>query len=288
MSRFEFSYAVIRYRREAASGEALNVGVVAFAPETGEVGVQFCRRYSRLSDAFAGFDGEMHRTAMNRMKAALHAIARPMAEGLFQLEERERFSDAEALLRAVWPDQGLAYWGGPALYGVTEDLGAELTRLYDRFVGSQGNSPEQQARRDEEAVWDDFARALTARGVRRDVWTPKAFGPAQVEFEHAYKNGKWHVVEPVSLDYLNPGQIKERAILTFGKVAAVSREDELGSVTVLVGKPQRIETEQRYHEAMRLLTDLQSGIARIVEEDHLGHFAGQVEADLRAHGLLEE
>lgn len=286
MSRFEFSYAVIRYRRDVASGEALNVGIVAYAPECGQVFVHLCPRYSRLSDAFAGFDGEMHRSVMARLKTGLTAVARPLSEGLYQLEERERFPDVEALLRAVWPDQGLAYWGAPALFGVAEDLDAEGMRLYDRFVSSQSEHPENEPRRDEAAVWDDFARVLTARGVRRDILAPKAFGPAQVEFEHAYKNGKWHVIEPVSLDYLNPGHIKERAILTFGKVAAVSREEELGSVTVLVGRPRRIEADRRYHEAMRLLTDLPGGLTRVVEEDNIESFAAQVEADLRSHNLL--
>lgn len=46
------------------------------------------------------------------------------------------------------------------------------------------------------------------------VLQPQALGPSAVEYDHVYKNEKWHVIEPVSLDFANASDMKERALTT--------------------------------------------------------------------------
>ncbi len=177
MRTTDYSYTILKYRHDAAAGETLNVGVVLFAPETGEVGVHFSQRYGRLSEAFAGFDGDLYRSALGRLQKALETMSRPMSGGLFQLEERERFANVGALVRAAWPDQGLGYFTGPVLFGVAEDLDRELDDLYDRFVLSQQDRREAQSRFNDEAVWNALRKVVTPRGntqvVRRKALAPR-------------------------------------------------------------------------------------------------------------------
>ena len=286
MKPFEYSYALIRYRHDVATGEALNVGVVLYAPEIGQVGFLYNPRYARLSEAFAGFDGELYRATLRRFGHALEGIGDRMSGGLFQEEERERYREVGAIVRAVWPDQGMAYFASPARYGVTPDADRELRELYDRFVLSQQDARDVQSRFDDEAMWNRLKKLLTPRGIT-SVLSFKVLGPAQVEFEHAYKNEKWHVIEPLSLDYANASDIKTRAYETLGKAAAVRDLEEFGSLTLVVAKPRRVEAEKQYLEAMRLLEDLPVP-HQIVEEEDAERFAAQLEAEMRARGVLSQ
>lgn len=109
MNEFEYSYCVIKYRHDRAAGEILNVGVVVYTAATGQLGVMCNPRYARLSEAFAHFDGDLYKRTMDKLRNAIRSIAERLTNNLFQIEERERFSDAGAILRTVWPDQGLCY-----------------------------------------------------------------------------------------------------------------------------------------------------------------------------------
>ncbi len=220
------------------------------------------------------------------MEIAFARFSMPMHDGLYQLEERERFGDVGDLVRIAWPDQGLSYFAGPVQFGLTNDVTAELKELYDRFVLSQFDRRDAQSRFDDDALWSDLKRVLAERGITR-VLHPMVLGPSEIEFQHAYKNGKWHVIEAVSLDYANAGDIKQRALLAVGKAAAVRGVEEFGSMTVIVGKPKRISSEKSYANALRLLRDMPVK-SQIVLETDADQFAAQLEQQLLAYGLLSE
>jgi len=286
VSTIDTSYTVLKYRHDAGVGEVLNFGVVLYSPETGQVGARVSSRYARLSEAFAGFDGEIYREVTGRLTAALDRIGSQLTQGLYQLEERQKYRDAGSLIRSVWPDQGMAYIAGPNLFGTTDDFERELGDLYERFVLSQHDAGSSTARLDDEALWGSIRRVLSPRGITA-VLRPKLLGSADVEFDHAYQNKNWHVIEPVSLDYLNGADIKHRALLTVGKAAAVREVEELGSLTVVVARPRRIEAEKPLRDALQLLRGILRQVpGRIVEEDELERFAEELEEEMRAHGVL--
>lgn len=280
----QFSYSIIRYRHDISTGETLNVGVVLFAPETGEVGIQYSQKYARLSEAFAGFDGDAYRSTMSKLESRLLAIAKPMSEGLFQLENREKFETSDDLIRSIWLDQGLAYYIGRGGHGISDDLASDLQELYDRFVLSQSDKREWQARFDDEAVWNQVRTILSERGIVQ-VLRPKTIGSAEVEFQHAYKNEKWHAIEAISLDYANPTDMKQKAYMTLGKATAVSDAEEFGSLTLFVGKPKRVELEKKYFEAMTLLASIPVPHT-IVDAENAAEYAYTLEREMRAHGVL--
>ncbi|MCW5943272.1 MAG: DUF3037 domain-containing protein [Fimbriimonadaceae bacterium] len=146
MSEHEYSYTILKYRPDAVAGEVMNIGVALFCRETGQVGVLFDHRYRRLSQAFARFDGEAYKRVLGGLTSALERLGGTMAGNLFELEERGRFSDVSALLRAAWPDQGLSYFTGSVSGGFTTDLDRELNELYDRFVMSQFDARDSSER----------------------------------------------------------------------------------------------------------------------------------------------
>lgn len=285
MSMTEYSYVVLKYRHDPSAGEVMNVGVLMYA-QSGQVGFLWSERYGRLSEAFANFDGRFYRTVMESLATGIEGVRSRTSEDFFEIEERRRFADVGEILRSIWPDQGLSYFASPVLFGMCSDFDTDLRELYDRFVLSQHDARDVQERINDEAVWSTVRKALSKRGVDR-ILHRTAIGPAEVEFQHAYRNGKWHAIEPVSLDYANSGEIKQRALRTVGKAAAVQDLDEFGTFHIIVRKPHRIPAGKQYDNAMILLRDIRVD-HEIIFDDQVDAFAAKLETEMRKHNLLPQ
>ena len=288
----EYSYCVLKYRHDASAGEVLNIGVAIYSPENGQIGLMYDPyRFARLSEAFSGFDGDLYKQVLGRLRTALESQAEPLRDNLFALSERQNFETVADLLRAVWPDQGLAYYAGPPLYGSCPEpsssddspLERELIELFDRFVLSQYDKGDRPLRYDDESVWNGFRRHLTPRGVS----AIKSKTLNDVEFPYAYKNEFWHVLEPISFDYANPSEIMRKALTTVGKAYTIRNEEELGTMYILVGKPRREGMDKRYRDALRHLADM-AVPHKIIEEDRTEAFASELDVEMRAHAVFDD
>ena len=89
MNTIPYSYCVIRYLHDPATGEMLNIGVILCAPSSKFVVARVGYRYERLSEAFANFDGDHYRRTLRQFSVVL---------GVLQ-ERRRRFF---ALMYADW------------------------------------------------------------------------------------------------------------------------------------------------------------------------------------------
>ncbi len=128
MKKLEYSYTVLKYRHDIVTGEVLNIGVVIYAPETGQKLFHVISNYARLSNAFEGFDDEQFRLLRSRFAIAVNKIrTRTKSDKII-------YSDVSELVCAIWPDQGLGYFASPAKYGLANDLHEELIDLFNRFV----------------------------------------------------------------------------------------------------------------------------------------------------------
>ncbi len=284
MNNTEYTYSVIRYRHDPSAGEMLNIGVLAYSADTGQVGLRFDPRYARLSEAFVGFDGDHYRRVMERFQYGVESLGNRLAGNLFELDERRRFSDAASIARSVWPDQGLSYQVGVSMAGITYDLAVEVDDLFRRFVLSQYEREERRQRRDDNAVWEEFKKAMAPRGIMPLI-KPVTLGANGVEFRFAFKNEKWHVMEPISLDYVDPADISRRAYRTLGEAFALRREEDLGTYYVLLGQPRDESDMQRYQQVYSMISEMPVN-HRIVETGDAEQFAADLACELRAHGIL--
>lgn len=255
MTAREFSYVVLQYRRSPATGEALNVGVVAYAPATGEIAIRWEPSYSRLSSAFEGFNGEQYRATLRHLESSLARLQTQLQENLYAAEQREQFKHAADIVRAIWADSELCYGVSPVRYGLTEDLQAEVDDLFEYFVRTQAPADEERARRSDEAVWRRFEQTLREQNYILAVQSV-VLGAKRIPFDYAYPNGKIHVIEPVSLDYAQPATMENRVFRVLGKALSVSdAQEKLGAFLVVVGRPRRTEYLSRYHELVAMLLE---------------------------------
>ena len=131
MNEYAFQFAVLRYIHDPVTQEFLNVGVVVYSREARYLRASVSTRYSRLSDTFQGINGDHYRRLMSYIERRLVRMHN-------EFQQPELFeglpSQIETVLHQILlPDDSSLAFGGYG-GGLTDDLEAELTRLFGRLV----------------------------------------------------------------------------------------------------------------------------------------------------------
>jgi len=282
MSMQPFEYAVLRYVHDPVANECLNIGIVVFSRSG--VGVffdsRFEQKYGRLSETFSGFNGENFRRFVSRIQRHVeHSCAKLNETALFESQT----ASLGEMLHEIIPDPGLSFRFGEVCAGITDDPSAELGHLFYRFVTSQCETSQADNRNNED-VWNTFKVPLKAHRVL-DRLVEKTFTADEFEytFPHAFKNGKWHVLESASFDYVRAEQVKQKATNYLGIGSALSKNPEIGKMYLLLGKPSRESHLKQYERAKRLLSEHLQIDHVLIEEQDADELAATVAGFMEEH-----
>lgn len=183
------------------------------------------------------------------------------------IEEAWREKSAPA---AVIPPDDAAIQLSPGIRGITADPDRTLTELHERYAERYIPEESHRLARSDGQVWQAFAQRLALRAdlLHRIVpYTLRSRRPGgyQYEFENAWKNGKWNVAQPVSLDLVDPRAIREKATQWTGRVV----EDRLGRANVLLargdlarGQDDLAAALPAYLEALKLYEAIDDSVGR--------------------------
>ena len=281
MNMQPFEYTVIKYVHDPVAHECLNIGVLVLSRNEERIFFdgRFEQRYGRLSEAFSGFNGESFRRYVNRLQRQVDQMSTRLQQSqLFAAES----PNLGALLKELFPDPGMSFRYEELSGGITDDSAEELGRLFHRFISSQYDK-KQGSNRSDEVVWNTFKNPLKAHQVL-DKLVEKTFTADEFEytFNHAFKNGKWHVLESASFDYVDAEGLKRKATNYLGIGTALAQNPEIGKMYLLLGKPSREAHMEKYERAKRFLSEhlqiehelfeeadaeeLASKVARFIEE----------------------
>lgn len=275
-----YTYTVLRYVHDIASGECLNVGVALLAPEQHFVNAQCRTSFARLKEVFPTLDGDAFRAAMRHVNNAFERFQQELRE---ELALRSHQSGVLGYAHAVLgPDDSSLQWS-PMGSGVTADAEATLDQLYRRFVLAN-ERPGALPRRHEDDVWRHFSRELQQRQVLRH-FVPKtiAVRDDQLEFKHAWKNGIWHCLAPVSFDLASAESIRDKAHKWLGQLTSVAGSPDRFKLYFLTAEPSQAELRPAYEAALSILTKAQAQSEVFAERDAAG-LAERLMTEVTAHG----
>jgi hypothetical protein len=283
--RIPYSYCIVRYVHDPAAGEALNVGMLVFAPTERWLECRVEQRYSRLSSTFRDFNGHHYRATTRRMMATVAAFQSRWRNSLPSVDDGP--NTLEHLCRLLFPDPGLSLQCGETLSGLAHDLNAAVTDIFDRMVTSQ-HVEGSEARRNDNQVWAVFQEPLEKAGVLQAL-QPKRFTSKDfnIEFDYAWQNAEWHVLQPVSMDYRQNDSLQKAATIWLGNATALKDQEELGELDILLGPPQSSSQRLAYARAKDLLRKMPVP-HRLIEEDAAADFANEVAAMMREHHDLDD
>ena len=125
-----FTFTILRYVHDIATGEFVNMGVALYAPEAKYVSAICNPRYGRLSKVFLDVNGEHLRGLMRYIQARFEERGVKLSTEL----PFERPKSIIEIATGILPkDDSSLQWSEPG-GGFTENPAATLEELYSRLV----------------------------------------------------------------------------------------------------------------------------------------------------------
>jgi hypothetical protein len=274
--KLPYTYTILRYVHDVMTGEFVNVGVVMHVPSQRRVLAKTRTTIGRIRGVFPDLDRDAFTSAMQSVQRSFKTIAKDNAisEG-----------DATVFARQAVPRDDSSLQWSRLSSGLTSDLDKTFDRLYDRFVTRY--DPPSRHRRTDDDVWRPVSQKLDEKNLGARLHKKVITGLVDdVVFRHAWKNGRWHVYEPVSFDLVDAEGIKEKARRWLGHLAAVvagGENVEPFKPYFIVGAPSDEKLTKAYDSAVAILRQVPND-PEIFYETQVDDLVAQIEDEMRAHG----
>lgn len=279
-----YTYTVLRYVHDTVTGEFVNVGVALLAPGERYAGAKCRTTYGRLSKVFPGMDGEAFKNLMRYIQSQFEEMGARWHE---ELPFEPMPGSAMELARRVLPvDDSSLQWSPPGS-GLTEKPSDALEQLFSRLVMAYEERSELVYRSDDD-VWRGYKRNLEAHGVLKDLQSVTvSVQDDHVEFQHAWKNGRWNCLEPVSFDLTQAEHILDKAHRWLGLMTSVQEELESFKVYLLVGEPKDERLRSAFDNAVSILRK-SPGEKQIVRESEAADFSSAFAREIKEYARVSQ
>lgn len=273
-----YSYSVLRYVHDVTSGEFVNVGVALYAPEARYLSAICRTTYGRLNKVFPGLNAEHFKALMRHIQTSFETIGERLSDELPLVTH----SSVLEIAQSVLPKDDSSLQWSPTGSGRTDDPAQALEKLFNRMVMRYEEKQASSSRTDDD-VWRHFKRDLEERQILQH-FQPKtiAVQDDEVEFQHSWKNGKWHCLEPVSFDLAAADSIKDKAHRWLGQLASVQGAADPFKVYLLVGAPQQESLLPAFQSAMSILRKIPGDKEIVLEQDAMS-LAAQIAGEVAEH-----
>lgn len=272
-----YTYTILRYIHDTTTGEFINVGVALHCPEKRYASALCRTTYSRLSKVFPGMNPDHFKSLMRHVQSSFEEFG----ENLFGNLDLEPVSSIMEIARKIIPADDSSLQWAPMGAGKANDPATTLEKLFERMV-MQYEERHTKERRTEDEVWRHFKHNLESRQLLQH------FEPAtisvqddEIEFQHTWRNGALHCLEPLSFDLSSPETIKDKAHRWLGRMTSVAESTEQFKVYFLVGQPQEQELSSAFESALSILKKIPD--IKIFREQESNDLAEQIALQIEQH-----
>jgi hypothetical protein len=276
--------AGLRYVHDVLTGDFVTIGVVLLCPDQQFLGSRITNDFRRAKGAFPELDA-VH---LRRVCVTIQEACERLRERAFDELPLDGGGDQlSAVVAQLVPREDAALQFSPTISGITSDPQRTLAELFERFVGREPDKRERLARSGED-VWKAFAARIEDQDLLKQLQTHLVRTDRfEWEFRHAWKNGVWNAVQPVSLDIPEPHDIRDKAAKWLGRISALRPRtaNEEVHVSILVGMPAataKAELHHAAHDGLDILREVRSE-AQIVTESEAESLARKIALDLARH-----
>lgn len=276
--RLAFQYAILRYVHDVVTGEFINAGVVLYSKPGYFFEARLLTRYHRLTQMFPGADGEAFKNYMEHLQRVFDKISQSIASRQTGFLKEWPDNIEDILVNAIPPDDSSIQFS-ESRTGISADHESILEQLYQRYAEHYIGHPEKESRTDQE-IWHVFKKQLSEANLvshfdRHEVRTKYEV----FEFDYAWKNGSWHVMQPLSFDLMHASYMRRKAKEWLGATNILSTAKEVSHIFMLLGHPRKGGHDLRkgYDDAKAILSRPVEGIqVELVEEANADKFAERI------------
>lgn len=233
-----FQYQLLRYRPDQVTGEFVNVGLVLFEQANNFMMARSVSTTTRAKVLFPNLKG-----------TALQSKLKQFAQHIMQVHEQRSqeldlnpITDITQVSYATLPQDDSALYWSEVKTGRDLNLVSAFEDLFQRFIGY--HLKENTPKTSDAAVWRDAYKGYFDRPEIKDMLTHHTVRTDDnnvFTFDHAVKNGVWHLMEPVAFDLINEDRIKDKVFKWVGKVAELEKSEEDFKLYLLTRMPKNGE-----------------------------------------------
>jgi Protein of unknown function (DUF3037) len=284
-SKTHFQYSVLKYTPDLVTDEFLNVGVALYSQTARFFRVKLLQRYGRITKTFVNANGDFFRQYMGRLQTEFDSLTADIESGQTKLWSNPPADIRVLLNQIVVPDDSGLRFAAPK-EGYADDLENLLDHYFTRLVGRHLEVI-AQPERDDNDIWNVFKKPLQDNNILNHL-RPLSIATKYetFEFTHAWKNGRWNLLQPISFDLVYPYNIRRKAKTWLGALTLLNTVETIPSLYFLIGKPhiKQKDLKRAYEDAVHMLTE-QSGRLQpqIVEEDRAEIFARKIKPQIEGH-----
>lgn len=281
-NQYSYTYTVLRYVHDVTSGEFVNVGVALHAPQAHYLSALCRTTYGRLNKVFPGVNAEHFKALMRHIQNSFEERGERLS-GELQLTSP---SGVIEIAQSVLPKDDSSLQWSPSGSGRTDDPAQALEKLFNRMVMRYEDKQASSNRTDDD-VWRHFKKDLEGQRVLQ-YFQPKTISVQddEIEFQHSWKNGKWHCLEPISFDMATADSIRDKAHRWMGQLASVQGAADAFKVYLLVGAPQQESLQPAFLRAMSMLQRIPGEKEIVLEKDALG-LAARIAVEVAEHERVD-
>ena len=280
-----YSFVVLRYVHDVLTGEFVNIGVALYAPGAKYLGGLCNTRYGRLTSLFGKgeVDGAYFRGLMRYIEGRFDELGDKLRN---ELPLNGVPSDVAEIAKTIVPPDDSSLQWSEAGGGQTEDPRKTLEDLFARIVARYENRQQRQSRDDGE-VWRVFKREFETQHVISHLRPKRITAPDDdYEFEHAWKNQRWRVYEPLSFDMQEAESITGKANRWLGRAINLNDSPEKVVLHLLLGEPSLEKMRPAYTKAENILNKIPMDKV-FVREHEAKAFSESLAKEMRDHAVNE-
>ncbi|GAA4494629.1 DUF3037 domain-containing protein [Gluconacetobacter tumulicola] len=274
----KYSYVTLRYCHDSVTREFVNIGVVVFSSEGKFLKGRYTDRIQRVTALFPNIDRDNLRHIIRSVKSATNNIIK-MGEfcDLFS-----GIHNAETVARRIIINDDSALRWSPLAGGISTDLEETTEHLFERFVTRYQENIQKHRRTDHE-VFTNILSKLNSRNIS-NKFKEKTIRTKtdEIDFKLAWKNGKWHCLQPLSFDLSDGDHIRDKARKWTGHLLAVSESSDEFTPYFVVAKPNSSHLQKEFDHALSILK--KSPVpSEIILEEESDLFISKMAEDIFSH-----
>lgn len=273
-----YEFSVLRYVHDTLTGEFVNVGVVIYCEKEKWISAQCRNTYARVSAVFPNLNSSHFRKMMKFVQTEFYRTNQSLNSEL-QFSE---IKSLQTLLHKILPKDDSSMQWSPISSGLTLNLEAELTLLFERYV-SHYDVKVVRDRRTEQDIWKDFKKTLENFSLAEE-FQPKRISVKddEIEFQHSWKNGIWHCIEPISFDLTDGDYFKDKAHRWLGQLSSIQDAADEFKVYLLVSPPTEAELQPAFNKALSILRKIPVA-SEIYLEQEAPKLAEEIQKKMETH-----
>lgn len=249
-NRHSYSYSILRYVHDPATGEFINVGVALHSPGLGFFEIKIRSTLGRISETFPDVNGRGLRYLLKSINNNFLLLSTVYNS---PLSFADKVSNLGEIIHSVLPKDDSSLIWSEIQSGLSNSPEMTLDKLFIRYVTKYDHKKAKVRKTDEDLI-RGFKKDLENRQLA-DFFSEKIISTSvdEVKFPFAWKNGIWHCIDSISFDLSAPESIRDKAHKYLGQITSANQSSEEFKIYLLVSKPKSSDLESAFNKALGIL-----------------------------------